>query len=81
LANKEYYQGGKFLNKAIITTGRESLLYFSEAVTLFARSQSHAQEVFEALVPPATTPIDLQLKPFGVSHDNWETKYSLIKKN
>lgn len=80
LSNKEYYQGCNFLNSAIITKGRESLQYFSEAVTSFTRSQSHAQEVFEALVPPATTPIDLKLNPFGVNHDNWETKYTLIKK-
>ena len=81
LSNREYYRGDSFLNKAILTRGRESLLFFSEAVTLFTRSQSHAQQVFEALIPPATSPIDLNLKPFGESCDGWETKYNLVKKN
>ena len=79
LSNKEYYRGCNYLNKAILTNGRESLLFFSEAATLFTRSQSHAQQVFEALVPPATSPIDLKLKSFGVDSYIWETKYSLFK--
>jgi hypothetical protein len=79
LSVKEYYQGSSYLDKAILAKGQESLLFFSEAVTLFTRSQAHAQQVFEALIPPATTPIDLKLKPFGASCDNWETKFSLVQ--
>ena len=80
LSNKEYYQGCSYLNKAILASGRESLLFFSEAATLFTRSQSHAQQVFEALIPPATSPIKLKLEPFGMDNYTWETKYSLAKK-
>jgi len=79
LSNKEYYHGSSCLNKAILTSGRESLLQFSEATTAFTRSQSHAKQVYEALVPPATSPIDLKLKQFGTSVNVWETKYSLEK--
>lgn len=81
LSTKEYYRGCSYLPKAILNEGRESLLFFSEAVTSFTRSQSHAQQVYEALIPPATSPIDLKLKPFGASGDDWETKYSLVKIN
>ena len=79
LSTKEYYRGCSCLHKAILTEGRESLLFYSEAATMFTRSQSHAQQVFEALNPPATSPTDLNLRPFGASGYDWETKHSLVK--
>ena len=81
LSTKEYYRGCSYLHRAILNEGRVSLLFFSEAVTSFTRSQSHAQQVYEALIPPATSPIDLKLEPFGASGDDWETKNSLVKIN
>ena len=73
LANKEYYSGCNAFNKGLVTAGNESLSYFARAVSAYARSQAHAMEVYEALVPPATSPSDLGLKPFGGEWAKWET--------
>ncbi|MFC1782881.1 C45 family autoproteolytic acyltransferase/hydrolase [Planctomycetota bacterium] len=78
-ANIEYYQGGSVLNKAILADGNEAIKYFAEAATAFTQSQAHAMQVFEALVPPATSPSDLGLKPFGGDWARWETAVGTIK--
>ena len=73
LANAEYYSGCSAFNKGLVTEGNEALSYFSDAATEFARAQAHAMEVYDALVPPATSPSDLGLKPFGGDWAKWET--------
>lgn len=73
LANAEYYSGCSSFNKGLVTKGNEALYYYSDAATQFARAQAHAMEVYEALVPPATSPSDLGLKPFGGDWAKWET--------
>ncbi|MFC2117017.1 C45 family autoproteolytic acyltransferase/hydrolase [Bacteroidota bacterium] len=74
-ANREYYQGNQLLNEALLASGNESLILFSKAGTAYTRSQAHAAQVFEALVPPATSPSDLGLKTFGGDWGIWETSF------
>ena len=79
LANSEYYQGKVFLNKGLLASGNETLLYLAKAATSFTRSQAHAQQVYEALVPAPTSPSDLGLKPFGGDWAIWETEVGKVK--
>lgn len=73
-ANAEYFMGRNALNRALLKQGNESLTLFSRAVTAFTHCQAHAQQVYEALVPPPSSPSDLGLKPFGGDWAEWETK-------
>jgi hypothetical protein len=79
MANKEYYQGNNFYNKALLSTGHEVNYYFGKAATAFTRAQAHAVQVYEALVPPPTSPTDLGLKPFGGDWATWETEVGKAK--
>ena len=74
LANAEYYQGKVKLNKGLLASGNEALLYLAKAATAFTRAQAHALQVYEALVPASTSPSDLGLKPFGGDWAAWETE-------
>jgi len=72
-ANTEYYQGVNARNKAQLAESRnEALLYFSKAATAFTRTQAHALQVYNALVPPATCPEELGLSPYGGAWGSWE---------
>ena len=73
-ANVEYYRGNLAWNKARTTSGRESIAWMAKAATGYTRCQARATEVYEALVPPATSPSDLGLKPFGGDWATWETE-------
>jgi len=64
IANAEYYEGINWTTKASLASRNEVLLYFGKAATAFTRSQAHAKQVYHALVPPATYPEDLDLKPY-----------------
>ncbi len=79
LANTEYYRGCNALNKAIMANGHEALEYMADAATAFTRSQAHAMQVYEALVPAPTSPTDLGLKPFGGDWATWETEVGSVK--
>ncbi len=79
IANTENYQGDNLLNRARLSQGNEAVVLFSRAITAYTRAQAHALEIHEALVPPATNPQDLGLKPFGGDWGKWETKYKLTK--
>lgn len=76
-AVREYFEGINFLNKARLTEADDSLFYLSKAVTYFTRSQAHARQVYEELVPPPTSPSDLGLNPFGGDWAEWETRIGL----
>ncbi|MFO7867311.1 MAG: hypothetical protein R6V02_10965 [Candidatus Aminicenantes bacterium] len=54
--------------------GNEALAQLAEAATCFTRCQAHALQVYEALVPPPTSPSDLGLLPFGGDWALWETR-------
>ncbi|MFC1557493.1 C45 family autoproteolytic acyltransferase/hydrolase [candidate division KSB1 bacterium] len=79
LANAEYYSGSNAFNKAIVSGGNEALSYYAKAVTAYTRSQAHAMQVYEALVPAPTSPSDLGLQPFGGDWSQWETSVGKIK--
>lgn len=64
LATTEYYEGVQAYNRAVLTDGNEALLYFARAATGFTRSQAHAGQLYDLLVPPATKPDDLGLKSY-----------------
>jgi hypothetical protein len=74
LANTEYYRGNIAFNRALLADGSQQLAYFAEAATNYTRSQAHAQQVYEALVPAPTSPAHLGLKPFGGDWAAWETE-------
>jgi hypothetical protein len=73
-AVEEMFRGRDFNNRALLAEGNDQLALFARAASLFARSQAHANEVFEALVPPPTSPSDLGLRPFGGDWAAWETR-------
>lgn len=73
-ANAEYYRGNIAYNKAMLAMGNKKTAYFAKAVTYYTRTQAIAMQVYEALVPPATSPSDLGLKPFGGDWGTWESK-------
>jgi hypothetical protein len=73
LANAEYYRGNVALDQALLSSGNEALRSFATATTQYTRSQAHAKQVYEALVPPPTSPTDLGLRLFGGDWAAWET--------
>ena len=73
-ANAEYYEGISSYEEGLLASGNEALSYFAQAATAFTRSQAHALEVYETLVPPPTKPSDLGLRPFGGAWADWATK-------
>ena len=79
LANAEYYQGKVYFNKGLLADGNDVLFWLAKAATSFTRSQAHAHQVFEALVPAPTSPSDLDLKPFGGDWTTWETNVGKVK--
>ena len=69
-AISDYYKGYIALNEgSIIGSGNEALFTFGKATSLFARAQAHALQVSEFFVPPATSPEDLGLEPWGTWED------------
>jgi len=74
LANKEYYQGENFFNSGLLSSGQEANFFFARAATAYTRAQAHASQLYEALVPPPTSPSDLGLLAFGGAWARWETK-------
>ena len=73
LANAEYYEGNNASDQAMLSSGNDALRYFAKAATKYTRSQAHARQAYEALVPAPTSPSDLGLRPFGGDWASWET--------
>jgi len=72
LAYAEYLWGSNALTKGFLAEGKKALPHFARAATAFTRSQAHAKQVYEALVPPPVSPFDLGLEPFGGDWGDWE---------
>jgi len=70
----EYYEGVNANNKGVLAEGVEALYYLARAARAFARSEAHAKQVYNALVPPPTSPEDLGLEPYGGTWAQWATK-------
>lgn len=64
-AATEFRKGTYYHDVAENTTGNESIYNWSRALRGFTRCQAYAQHVYESLVPPAATPEDLGLEPWG----------------
>jgi hypothetical protein len=73
LANAEYYQGKNAFDQALLSSGNDALRHFAKAATKYTRSQAHARQAYEALVPQPTSPSDLGLRLFGGDWAGWET--------
>jgi hypothetical protein len=73
-ANAEYYDGINAYNKGALSSGNEALLYLAQAATAFTRSQAHAKQVYNALVPPATSPNELGLQPWFGDWGHWAAR-------
>jgi hypothetical protein len=71
LATAEYYDGVNAYHKGVLAEGNTALRYFSQAATAFTRSQAHARQLYNALVPPASKPEDLGLNPYGANWAEW----------
>jgi len=69
----EMFEGRSTSNRADLATGNSALALYGRAASLYARAQAHAREVYEALEPAPTNPLDLGLRPFGGSWATWET--------
>jgi len=65
LGMEEFYEGEYFKNSSITVSGNDKLLLLSKATTAYARAQSHFRQILNLLDPPATTPEDLGLEPWG----------------
>ena len=63
-ATYEYDQGANWMTEASSASGNDKLLDTSNAATCFANAQSHAEQVYDAVVPPATAPSALGLAPY-----------------
>ncbi len=73
IAKTEYYQGLAWSNKARLTNGDQALFDLAQAATAFTRAQAHARQVYNELVPPASNPHDLGLKPY--EETSWSKEY------
>ena len=71
LANAEYYEGINAYNKGVLASGDETLLYFSKAATAFTKSQAHAKQLYNTLVPPSTRPSELGLRKLYGEWGTW----------
>lgn len=71
LALSEYREGNDWRSEAGQADGNEQLYLYSKAATSYVRAQCHANEVYRALVPPATNPEDLGLDTYGGPWGDW----------
>lgn len=66
-----FYKGENAYTKAQIASGNEAIFLYSEATTAFTKAQSFALQVYNNLVPPATSPKDLGLRHYGGNWAEW----------
>jgi hypothetical protein len=70
----EWYKGSFYQSRAMKTTGHEYIYELSKATRAFTRCQAFAGQVSNALVPPATSPEELGLRPWFGDWGEWATK-------
>jgi len=56
------------------TSGNEAIAHLGKALRAFAKCEAYANHVYEALVPPATSPSDLGLKKWFGGWGDWATR-------
>jgi len=79
----EMFEGRNADNRAVVEmeaaggsageAKNRALALYGRAASLYARAQAHAREVYEALIPAPTSPVNLGLRPFGGPWATWET--------
>jgi hypothetical protein len=72
-AAAEWTKGEYYTGLAEKTTGNESLYNYAKALRGFTACQAYANQVYESLVPPATTPTDLGLGEWWGAWGEWES--------
>lgn len=72
-AATESQKGDYYLPLAQKAKGNESVCNYARAIRAFTRCQVYARQVYESLVPQATTPTDLGLGEWFGSWGQWET--------
>ena len=70
----EWFKGNYYQGLARKATGNERIYNLSKATRGFTRCQTFARQVYDALVPPATKPEDLGLRPWFGDWGDWATK-------
>jgi hypothetical protein len=70
-AASDWYVARHYQTLAGQTSGTDSVCHWGKAIRYFTRCQAYAQEVYEALVPPADTPSDLGLKKYWGGWGEW----------
>ncbi len=74
----EWQKGWFYKDEAGDTSGNESLIKKGKAIRCFTRTQSYAKQVYNTIIPPATRPEDLNLKPWFGNWGDWSTRESGI---
>lgn len=70
----EWQKGLFYRDEARETAGNESVIKWAKAIRCYTRSQSYARQVYETLIPPATRPEDLHLRPWFGNWGEWSTR-------
>jgi len=73
-AATEWFKGGYYQGLALKTTGNECIYNLSKSTRAFTRCQAFARQVYNALIPPATSPEDLELRSWFGDWGEWATK-------
>jgi hypothetical protein len=72
-AATEWAKGDYYLDKARKTKGNDAIYQYGKGLRAFTRCQAYANHVYEALVPPPTTPSDLGLGKWFGAWGEWAT--------
>jgi hypothetical protein len=80
-AATESQKGDYYFELARGTKGNESLYNDAKALRAFTRCQAYANQVYEALVPPADNPTDLGLREWFGSWGQWESAKDALSGN
>jgi len=63
-AVREFLEGNNWTRLARKASGNQKVLDMANAATCYTNAQAHAEQVYEAVVRPAVTPLDLGLKKY-----------------
>lgn len=72
----EWQKAWFYIDEANDVSGNISLIKQAQAIRCLTRAQSYAKQVYNVLIPFATRPEDLQLKPWLGEWGEWTTRES-----
>ena len=70
----EWQKGWFYKDEASSTSGNESMIRRAQAIRCYTRCQCYARQVYEAMIPPATRPEDLNLRSWFGNWGEWATR-------